>query len=506
MKKRIFGLCGLALLGLMTSCGEVQLPIESTVEESKITSIDILKDSSTVDELEAKVGDQIQLSYNCNDGNKPNVEWSSSDESILTIDDSGKVTVVGKGTAIVSVAVSGKTYIEDSIFITCKNNKIYQSAVGSGKTPYDPIFIGNEGENEPIEVYFMEMQRIYGDTIFIKKGNVEVLIDAGYPEDGSHTAEFLKEKCTDGRIDLYMISHADGDHIEGVSNELKDIGDISLMIDYGGKQASNDVKATREKADTYYSAYECANHRNGASQIYYLTSEFYVEIVNTHTYIKPDESTTASNPYSVTAIFHYKDFSFFSGGDITESTEELILKYEELENVTLYKASHHGSHGSNTQAFMNALNPKYVGISAARAGTYGEEFKGPDKNKTYNLNAASGHPAAQAIERIYKIPNISKNLNVYWNAVNGTMKFTSYGENDCTFQGSTPIKGYYDYAPDGKGYVTEPIWDEAAGDWKNKVTGEENYKLHEAKVFTFRDYIQYLPTWAQQQYYPDYKK
>lgn len=501
MKKRIFGLCGLALLGLTTSCGEVNLPVSSVVEDIKLTDIDILKSNESVEEFSCQIGDEIQLSYALNNKGQTSVEWSSSNENIIKIDQTGKIKAISKGKAIISVCVSGKTYIEDSIVITAMN-KVVQTGVGSGKTKDDPIFLGNEGEDEPIEVYFMEMQRIYGDTVFIKKGNVEILIDAGYPEDGSHTAEFLKEKCTDGRIDLYMISHADGDHIEGVSNELKDIGDISLMIDYGGTKATNDVKAVREKAETYYSAYECANEVNGASQIYYLTSDFYVEIVNTHTYIKPDENTTASNPYSVAAIFHYKDFSFFSGGDITESTESAILKNEVLEEVTLYKASHHGSHGSNTQDFMDELNPKYVAISAARANTYGVEFNGPDQSLTYNLNAASGHPAAQAIERIYKIPNISKNLNVYWNAVNGTMKFTSYGDNDCKFEGSTPIKGYYDLTKTNG--VAE--WDEAASDWKNKVTGEENYKLHEAKVFTFRDYIQYLPTWAQQQYYPDYKK
>ena len=38
--------------------------------------------------------------------------------------------------------------------------------------------------------------------------------------------------------------------------------------------------------------------------------------------------------------------------------------------------------------------------------------------------------------------------------------------------------------------------------FENKVTGEENYRLHETKVFEFRNYIQYLPTWAQEEYFP----
>ena len=82
-----------------------------------------------------------------------------------------------------------------------------------------------------------------------------------------------------------------------------------------------------------------------------------------------------------------------------------------------------------------------------------------------------------------------KDLRVYWNMVNGTMCFTSHGENDFTFKGSPTLKGYYDLTlTDGVG-----VWDEESSNWKNKVTGEENLKLHETKVFQFRGYEQFLP-------------
>ena len=42
--------------------------------------------------------------------------------------------------------------------------------------------------------------------------------------------------------------------------------------------------------------------------------------------------------------------------------------------------------------------------------------------------------------------------------------------------------------------------------FQNKVTGEENCKLHETKMFVFRDYVKYLPEWAQKEYFPDYNK
>ena len=33
-------------------------------------------------------------------------------------------------------------------------------------------------------------------------------------------------------------------------------------------------------------------------------------------------------------------------------------------------------------------------------------------------------------------------------------------------------------------------------DFENRVTGEENFKLHETKIFQVRGYQQYLPSWA----------
>ncbi|MCM1043483.1 MAG: hypothetical protein NC350_04685 [Corallococcus sp.] len=469
---------------------------------ANITSIDITKDGYGVNELNVLVGDVITLAVKADDESAPAVHWQSSKTSVAEIADSGVMTVKGEGTTIITATLANDGRgISDSIFVNAKE-KVEQTAVGSGKSADDPIFVGNEGKDEPIEVYFMEMHRIYSDTIFIKKGNVEILIDGGYPEDGQYTSQLLTEKVADRRLDVFMVSHSDGDHIEGIGAALAGIEDISLMIDYGGV-GSGHVLATREKYTEkgmqYHSAYDCANQVGGATNRYYLTSELYVDVLNTGNYILNTEGE-ASNPHSLATIFTYKQFKFFTAGDLTTAAEKDLMKKESLPEVTLYKASHHGSGGSNSQELLDMLNPKAVAISAARASNYGEPWKGPLKNVTYNLNAASGHPHAETIERIYKAPNIAVNLNVYWNAVNGTMKFTSYGENNFTFEGSTAVKGYYDLTKtDGKG-----VWNETLKDFENRVTGEENFKLHQSKVFVFRDYIQYLPAWAKTEYFPDY--
>ena len=482
--RKLFIILLILVITSLTSCAD----LGSIISRQKI---EIMKDNVLIEELDVIVGDSFNLSTNLS--STSDLVWTSSNKQVVTVDMNGNVDVLSKGQVVLSVTVKDTPYITDSIYVS-SSNKVEQTGVGSG-TKDDPIFLGNEGEDEPIEVYFLEMQHIYADSIFIKKGNVEVLIDAGWQYDGNYVNTVLTQYCADDRLDLFMVSHSDGDHIDGIANALKNVDNISLMIDYGGVGTGN-VLATRKKYTAkdmvYHSAYDCINNLNGATSRYYLTEEFYFDILNTGNYLAPT-GTSASNPYSVAVIFYYKNFSFFTAGDITTDTEEKLIVNEDLPEVTLYKASHHGSHGSNSQELLDTLNPKAVAISAARANQYQDTPGAPQKDKTYNLNAASGHPAAAAIERIYKAPNISQNLNVYWNAVNGTMKFTSYGENDFIFTGSKTMKGYYDLSlTNGK-----PVWNDELKDFENKVSGEENYKLHETRVFQFRGYTKYLPQWAQ---------
>lgn len=473
----------------------------SNIDDININSISILKDGVDIEELNVYVNDTFTLTTDVTSDIKNSLVWESSNSKVVEIDNNGNAKVLDKGTIVITVYVQNYAYITDSIIVKA-TKKIQQLGVGSGLTKDDPIFIGNEGEDEPLEIYFIEMQHIYADSIFIKKGNVEVLIDAGFEYDGTFVNKVITQYCTDGVLDLFMVSHSDGDHIDGIANALSTVDNISLMIDYGGCGTGN-VLATRnkytKKGMIYHSAYDCVNRIGGASDIYYLTEDLYFEVLNTGNYITKDLAT-ASNPHSLAVIFYYKNFTFFTGGDITTDTEKQLLKNEDLPEVTLYKASHHGSHGSNSQELLDTLNPKAVAISAARANQYFADPGLPSKDNTYNLNGASGHPAAAAIERIYKAPNISQNLNVYWNAVNGTMKFTTYGKNDFTFTGSATMKGYYDLT------LTNgtAVWDDSINDFKNKVTGEENFKLHESKVFVFRDYIKYLPDWAKKEYFPNY--
>lgn len=461
------------------------------------TNIEIKIGVDVVTNVIATIGQEIDLdAVVYPQGASQEVDWSVSDTDVASISEDGVITPLLEGTTTVKATSKVASYVSKVSFLEVREPIVY----GSGSSANDPLFVGQTSDDEPLDIYFIEMQHIYADSLFIKKGDVDILIDAGWEYDGNFVGSFLDEHVSDGRLDVLMASHNDGDHIQGFSNALANIEDVSLIVDFGhlaNRGTYGNIKdAYVEKGATYHPAIDCVNYANGANKRYYLTSDFYVDILNTGNYIETGASS-AGNAASLATIFTYKDFKFMTAGDLTSGSETRLMQLENLPEVTLYKASHHGSHGSNTQALMDALNPKAVAISAARAGQYNVQPGPPSENNTYNLDGSSGHPAAEAIDRIYKIPNISENLNVYWSAYNGTMRFRTYGENDFTFSGSPTLRGYYDLTITGG----TPVWNSALNDFENKVTGEENYKFHESKVFRFRNYMQYLPQWAQDLYF-----
>lgn len=106
------------------------------------------------------VGKCFTLITLCNDEFTPLVPWTSSNPDIVTIDENGNVKIVSKGTTIINVMVTEYPYIK-IVFILLLQIKIEQLKIGSGLSKEDPIFLENEGEDEPIEIYFIEMQYIF---------------------------------------------------------------------------------------------------------------------------------------------------------------------------------------------------------------------------------------------------------------------------------------------------------------------------------------------------------
>lgn len=86
--------------------GDITLVAVWEKEVIKVSSVTLSETS-----LELEVGDVTKLSITINPTNATNktAEWTSSDESIVTVDALGNVTAKAKGTATITVTVDGKT-------------------------------------------------------------------------------------------------------------------------------------------------------------------------------------------------------------------------------------------------------------------------------------------------------------------------------------------------------------------------------------------------------------
>ena len=68
-----------------------------------------------------------------------------------------------------------------------------------------------------LSIHFMELGNEYaGDSVYIKAGETDILIDAGSRASSTDTtSEYIDQYCTDGVLEYVIATHADQDHIAG---------------------------------------------------------------------------------------------------------------------------------------------------------------------------------------------------------------------------------------------------------------------------------------------------
>lgn len=237
--------------------------------------------------------------------------------------------------------------------------------VGQG----DGIYIGSEN----------------GTTCFIDGGSSDVNQVGTY-----RILPFLKAHGVK-RIDYWFVSHADTDHMSGLLEVMEDGYEIGYLVvsdkmpeDENKEQLlstaeKNEISVIHmKKGDTIQTV---SMQQNG------VHSESGISI----TCLYPWENAVDRNEQSLVLLLECLDTSgagifkaLFSGDISSEAEEQLIEEYgdsSKLKNVDLYKAAHHGSKHSNSQAFLEAIQPKYCVISCGIDNSY-------------------GHPSKEAVERL----------------------------------------------------------------------------------------------------------
>lgn len=259
-----------------------------------------------------------------------------------------------------------------------------------------------ENDSNDLRVKFFEMGD--GDCTLIKMGDTEILIDAGEKSAEKVKQELKKEVSSDGVLDYVFTTHGDSDHIKNM-NEILPLFNPSSDKNLGGTDGTKyvinnfidfDTEYARElySSDTYKTYVNTRNamidksenkdNKNKGIKNYYPINEFYeknqkiefsesglvLHVLKNKYYF---ETPPSKNNGSICLMLEYGKAKILLTGDL-ESEGELGLLEEYrnsdlLDNVTLFKAGHHGSRTSSTKPFVDTIKPQYVMITCCAGGT-----------------------------------------------------------------------------------------------------------------------------------------
>ncbi len=217
-------------------------------------------------------------------------------------------------------------------------------------------------KTQALTVSFLDVGQ--GDAILIESptGNT-LLIDGG--RDRSVLRELGGQLSPLQRsIDVVIETHPDADHIGGLPGVF-DRYAVHAFLSSGVEATTNQVEALEAAAQVEKDLLTYEVRRGDRIQI---GGGAYLDVL----FPDRDVSSVETNTGSVVARLVYGDTSFMLTGDSPEAIENYLVSIDgaSLESDVL-KAGHHGSRTSTGEAFLAAVAPGAVVISAGKDNSYG---------------------------------------------------------------------------------------------------------------------------------------
>lgn len=212
-----------------------------------------------------------------------------------------------------------------------------------------------------------------GDAILIITPNQKyILIDGGNKNYGNSEIIPFLDSLKITRLDYVFATHYDADHIGGldeVINHLSKDSIINYCYDRG------DTFKTKQFLD-YKTSIGNKRRTISAGEVFNL-GEVNIKCVCVNGRLLNGDSVKVKdeNDFCIGLLIKYKDFEFFTAGDIgginTGNHKDVETKLAPLiGDVDIYKVSHHASRYSSNQFFINILKPEAAVISVG-TNTYG---------------------------------------------------------------------------------------------------------------------------------------
>ena len=263
-------------------------------------------------------------------------------------------------------------------------------------------------------IHFLELGNRYaGDCTLIKCGDTEVLIDAGSRKNSATAIDdYVKQYCTDGKLEYVIATHAHQDHIAGfvgtgTGNSKTGIlysYEIGTIIQFAGHNTTSNMYKEYVSAVSYatgkgavaYTALQCWKEADGAKKSYDISAagdgSLTLNVLYNYYY---DHTTEDENDYSVCVLLSHtaegKSSHYLFTGDLEGKGEGYLVDNNTLPQVDLFKGGHHGSKTSSTDKLLNVIKPKNVAVCCCAGAT------------EYTTNHDNTFPTQAFIDRISKI-------------------------------------------------------------------------------------------------------
>lgn len=290
----------------------------------------------------------------------------------------------------------------------------------------DP-YIAPKGE---IEFHFMQLNHdSSGDCIYIKAGNNDILIDGGsYYSSLDSISSYINSRMTDNKIEYLIVTHAHEDHIACLGGQkngqsLFDLYEVEVIIDFPKTNAGSAIysryvserDAEIQLGAKHYTALECyTESEEGAQKFYNLSDDGNIKLEILYNYYYENQTNNENN-YSVCVQFHHGSRKFLFTGDLEDDGEEYLVANNNLKEVELYKAGHHGSRTASNDVLLSVIKPKICVIS----GVAGDKYGFPHQ-ETINRLASNG---------VNKVYMTMKKVGEDFSAYNGDIVVSSSSEN-----------------------------------------------------------------------------
>lgn len=282
------------------------------------------------------------------------------------------------------------SYIENRVPATGHN--LQSSADNLSKACTNCSYTENSpytgGELPPLSVHYIDVGQ--GDCIFIKVGDCDIIIDAGYSEMGSRVTNYLKNAGVDD-IELMINTHAHADHYGGLPAVLRAFVVEEVWV------------SPLDSTNSGYKNFLTAVKNEGAKKQSPVKGTVYTYKELTLTVLYDGSGTTDYNESSLVVMLQYGNKKFLFTGDIGTETENKLAKSNVNLECDVLKVAHHGSAGSSAKAFVQATGAKYGVIGVGAGNDY-------------------GHPTSDALNRLS-----SANISVYRTDKHGNVVFSTNG-------------------------------------------------------------------------------